>query len=372
MKKGLAIFFFCWLISGAPCAAEQLDGRCQVVLEGLGTFILEIATGDGHSENSQLVLQKPGGMREIIDIYEGLLPADLRKFDLDSDNSQEIIALLKHPDGKDVMPHLYSLKENFQRLYPPGDQQENAPLICREFVLTANDNIPLLCARNPVVFHDFGPPDLFQIEFYRLDHNRLELFDKSYSNGNHFNILMNRGAIAFNEGKYLEAIDFYDQAISSSTGEISSKAFIEAIFFIAEARKLTKDFSGALQLYQKIVLEFSQNHRTDQAQKEMELISSCASEPEALSYFIDVTVQVNANQWELALKMLENRPQNSSLLEDRFLFMKAEILAAQNRVDKALEVFANLKERFPESNLADEVDRLMQDMLEDPQEANGL
>ncbi len=372
MKKGLAIFFFCLLLSGKACAAEQLDGRCQVALEGLGTFILEIAADDGHDENSQLVLQKPGGMREIIDIFEGLLPAELRKFDLDADNSQEIIALLRHPDGKDVMPHIYKLKDSFQRLYPPKDQQETAPLICREFLLTANDNIPLLCARNPVVFHDFGPPELFQIEFFRLNHNRLELFDRSYSNGNHFNILMNRGAVAFNEGKYLEAIDFYEQAISSSTGEITSRAFIEAIFFIAEARKLTKDFNGALQLYQKIVLEFSQNHRTDQAQKEMELISACASDTEILSFLIDATVLVNANQWEQALKMLENRPENSSLLADRFLFMKAEILAAQNRVNEALEVFSSLKERFPESPLIEEVDRLMQDMREDPQETNGL
>lgn len=371
MKKFPASLCLFLLFFAAEAFAEKAD-QLNIFFEGLGTIFLEENSIDRQSENSQLILQKPGGMREVIDTYEGLLPADLRKFDLNADSNAEIIALLRHPDGKDVMPHIYQLNENFKRLYPVQDQSESVPIICREIVLTANDNIPLLCAKNPMVFHDFGPPELYQLEFYRLNGANLELFDRTYSGGDHFNILMNRGAVAFNEVRYLEAIDYYEQAISSSSGEITSKAFIEAIFFLAEARKLSKDFDGALQLYQKIVLEFSQNHRTDQSQKEIELISANLNNIPALSFFIDATILVNSNKWEEALVLIDNRTPATTALEDRFLFMKAEILAAQNRIEEAVATFAQLKENFPDSLLIEEVDNLLQEMQENPEESGGL
>ena len=311
-------------------------------------------------------------MRELIDSYDGLLPADLHKYDLDADNSPEIIALLKHPDGIDIMPHIYRLDENFQRVFPPSDTQDFAPIICRELVLTANDSTPMLCTKNPVNIHEFGPPELYELEYYRLNRGKLELFDHSYSDGDHFNILMNRGAIAFNECNYLEAVEYYNQAISSSTGEITTKAFIEALFFLAEARKFTKDFSSALPLYQKIVLEFKQNQRTDAAQREFELISANIVNSDALSYLVDVMILVNSNKLEEALTMVTARPDNTSCLDDRFLFVKAEILAAQNRINDAIVAFNQLKETFPASPLIDETDRLLQDLQEDPAEANGL
>jgi tetratricopeptide (TPR) repeat protein len=346
----------------------------MVELDGIGEVMLIETPEPEQIETAQLVLRKPGGMREIIDSYDGLLPAELRKFDLDADNQAEIIALLKHPDGIDVMPYIYRTDETFSRVFPSENKQQPSAIICKEVVLSTNEKSPLLCAKNIVSFHEFGPPDLYRLEFYRLDRDGLELFDKGFTNGNHFNILMNRGAFAFNEGNYLEAIDFYNQAISSSTGEITTKAFIEAIFYLAESRKFTKDFKGALELYEKIVLEFGQNARTNLAQEGIELISGNLDNIEELSFLIDVATLVNSNRWQEALALLESHPvaRDSNTLKDRFLFMKAEILTAQNRIDEAIKVFIQIKEDFPESPLYEEATSLLQDIQEDPEETGGL
>lgn len=371
MKRIFAVVavFFCISMSCQAVEQEPLS----MLWEGLGTLILCSDTSEDGIETAQLLLKKPGGMREVIDTFDGLEPADLKKFDLDTDNSPEIIALLRHPDGIDVIPYIYRMNTSFQRIFPPEDSPETAPIICRELVLTANERTPLLCAKNLVNFHEFGPPDLFQLEFYRLNRNGLELFDRSFSEGDHFNLLMNRGALAFNEGKYLEALDYYENAISSSSGDITTKAYIESLFFLAESRKFTKDFNGALEIYQRLVLEFEQNAKTEAAQKEIELLSAGLANPLELSFLIDVMILANNNQWEEALSLLTNRPpQASAQLGDRFLFCKAEILTAQNRIEDAIVVFKELKQNYPESPLVEEVDQLLLDMQDNPEEFDGI
>ncbi|GAB4270671.1 MAG: hypothetical protein Kow0029_07640 [Candidatus Rifleibacteriota bacterium] len=353
-------------------ASAEMPQSYSLELEGIGEILLINRTTEDNVETAQLVLRKPGGMREIIDSYEGLHPADIRKFDLDADSYPELIVLLKHPDGVDVIPYVYKTVDGFKRVFPPVDNLDIAPLICREVVLTTNDEIPVLCAKNIVSYHDFGPPYLYSMELYRLNKDNLELFDKSYSEGDHYNILMNRGAIAFHAGNYLEAIDYYQQAVSSSTGDITTKAFIEAIYFLAESRKYSKDFKGALELYQRIVLEFKQNARTDEAQDAIELISSCADNPDELSMFIDASSLVNNNQWEEAMAIIENANTKDSKLQDRFLFMKAEILIAQNQLENAIKVLHEFQTRFPESPLNDEAASILQDIQNGPDEINGL
>ncbi len=185
---------------------------------------------------------------------------------------------------------------------------------------------------------------------------------------------MNRGALAFHNGQYLEALDFYNQAISSSTGEISSRAFIESLFYLAESRKFLKDFRNALELYQKIVIEFSQNQFTDAAQSEIELISQNIEHPEVLSFYIDVTSHINCDRWETALELLQNHRLGSaeSPLLDRMLFARAEVLTALNRVDEAIEVYRNIQQKFPDSPVISSVEAALEDMLEKPEETDGL
>ncbi len=197
---------------------------------------------------------------------------------------------------------------------------------------------------------------------------------QGFSEGDHFNILMNRGGYAMHNGQYLEALDLYNMAIASSSGEITTKAYIEALFSLGEARKFTKDFKGALDLYQRIVIEFSENVHTEAAQREIELISDNMDNVDALSFYVDVLSNINCDRWETALELLQNHPaaKAGGKLQDRFLFTQGEVLTALNRVDEAIKVFQEIKEKFPESPVIENVDALLADMEETSEETDGL
>lgn len=360
------------LPASADTASETVKQSTGLQIEGVGEILLEENETE-QVETTQLLLQKPGGTRQVIDSFEGLLPAGLIKHDLDGDGSVEILALLRHPDGTDVMPYIYSNLSEFKRVFP-GINQDTNPLICREVFISSFKNAPAVCTRHLIAYHDFGPPELFRLELYALQKDQFNLVDQGFSEGDHFNILMNKGAYALHNGQYLEALDYYNQAIGSSSGEITTKAFIEALFNLAEARKFSKDFKSALELYQKIVVEFSENPMTDAAQREIELISENLDNAEALSFYVDVTSNINCDRWETALELLQNHPAANAggRLQDRFLFTKAEVLTALNRVEEAIKVYHEIKERFPDSPIIESVDALLEDMEEKPEETDGL
>ena len=372
MRKKLGFLLILLLCFAYAAAGQEKKLVMNVEIEGLGEILLEEASID-QTETTQLLLKKPGGMLQVIDSYDGLLPADLIKHDLDSDGNIEIISLLRHPDGIDVVMHIYSTDSGFKKIFPESEN-ENNPLICREIFISTHGNQPAVCTRHLVSYHDFGPPELYRLEFYQLQQDRLVLAQQGFSEGNHYNILMNRGALAFHGGQYLEALDYYNQAVSSSTGEISSRAFIEALFYLAESRKFLKDFKNALELYQKIVLEFSQNQFTDAAQSEIELISQNIEHPEALSFYIDVISHINCDRWGAALELLQNHRLGSieSPLLDRMLFTRAEVLTALNRVDEAIEIYQSIQQKYPNSPVIEKVEAALADILEEPEETDGL
>jgi len=372
MKFRLAFSVLLLSLFALTAAGQENRLSINVEIEGLGEIVLEETSID-QTETTQLLLKKPGGMQQVIDSYDGLLPSDLIKHDLDGDGNFEIIALLRHPDGIDVIMHIYGTDADFKKIFPES-QNENNPLICREIFVSMHGNQPAVCTRHLISYHDFGPPELYRLEFYQLQKGHLVLAQQGFTEGNHYNILMNRGAWAFHGGQYLEALDYYNMAISSSTGEISSRAFIESLFYLAESRKFLKDFKHALELYQKIVLEFSQNSFTDAAQREIELISQNIEHPEALSFYIDVLSHINCDRWETALELLQNHELGSadSPLLDRMLFTRAEVLTALNRVDEAIEVYRMIQQKFPDSPIIESVEAALEDMLEKPEETDGL
>lgn len=372
----ICTIFFCCIVSILKTKTLRAESSevPGVKLKGIGTLQLLQNINPSGTEDAQLILTRPGGRRQVIDSYYGLQPSELRRFDLDSDGQAEIIATLMHPDGIDVMPYIYSLKENFTRIYPPPQQQMLPEIICREIVLTSRNNQPLICAKFKVSFHDFGPPDLYRHEFYKLENQELVLTDKGFSLNNHFNVLMNRAAFAYYQGSYQEAADYYNKAISSSTGRLTSQAFIEAIFGLAMAEKFNKNFEEALELFQKIVLEFEQNERTNEAQQEIELISANIGNKEELCFLIDVSSLTQQNKWHEALELLSQHPFNQQTfpLKDRFLFIRGEILIALNRIEKAIEAFSSIKQQFPDSQLVDEADTMLNDLQGSIDGTDGL
>jgi len=363
------------LLSLIPANSQPVASESKTLnfnLEGVGDIILEEGRTD-EVETTRLLLQKAGGARQVIDSFEGLLPADLLKSDLDGDGQTEIIAILRHPDGIDVMPFIYTDLNAFRRIFPAPDVDGN-PIICRELFFSTHEGSPALCARNLIGYHDYGPPDLFRLELYRLQKGQLTLVQQGFSEGDHFNILMNKGAYALHNGQYLEALDYYNQAISSATGEIDTRAYVDVLFNLAEARKFTKDFKSALELYQRIVVEFSDNPQTETAQREIELISDNLDNLDALSFYVDVLSNINCDRWEAALELLQNHPvaKAGGKLQDRFLFTQGEVLTALNRVEEAMKVYQEIKEKFPDSPIIESVDALLEDMEEKPEETDGI
>ncbi len=370
-----AVMLIVLLLSASLTYAQPAGDEKKTVhseIAGVGELILEESTAD-QVETTRLLLQKPGGARQVIDSYEGLLPAELLKYDLDGDGNIEVISVLKPPDGIDVMPFIYTDLNAFRRVFPPSGQESNT-LICREVFVTTHAGQPAICSKNLISYHEFGPPDLFRLEFYRLEKDQLKLVHQDFSAGDHFNILMNRGGYAMHSGQYLEALDFYNQSIASASGEISTKAYIEALFNLAQARKFTKDFKSALELFQRIVVEFSENAYTTDAQREIELISGNQNNIDALSFYVDVLSNINCDRWEAALELLQNHPVSKAggILQDRFLFTEAEVLTALNRVEEAIKVLNEIKEKFPDSPIIENVDALLTDMQERPEETDGL
>jgi tetratricopeptide (TPR) repeat protein len=366
----ISVLFAAGAVFSQPAIEQSRSLKLEI--SGVGEIILEENDAE-QLETTRLLLQRPGGARQVIDAFDGLLPANLLKHDLDADGSIEIIAVLRHPDGIDVMPFIYTDLNAFKRVFPAPDQEGN-PLICREIFVSNHDGAPAVCARNQISFHDFGPPELYRLELFKLQKDQLLSVHQGFSEGDHFNILMNRGGYAMHNGQYLEALDLYNLAIASSSGEITTKAYIEALFSLGEARKYTKDFQGALELYQRIVVEFSENTHTDAAQREIELISSNLDNLDALSFYVDVLSNINCDRWEAALELLQNHPgaRAGGKLQDRLLFTEGEVLTALNRVEEAIKVFQELKERFPESSIIENVDALLADMEETPEETDGL
>ncbi len=364
------------ILAGFCLFSQILSGQekreLSTELQGKGLFKI-VLSEDGVVESSQTLLEKAGGLREVLDTFDGYVPHSLLKADLDSDNIPEIIAVFKHPDGIDCIPVIYSAKNEIKRIFP-ADLQDANPLICRRVIIATTNSEQSLCAKYMISYFDYGPPDLYRMRFYRISGENLVEGEEKFTEDSHFNVLLNKASLAFNEGKYFEAFNFAEQAIASSTGDITEEAAIEAIFLEAESKKFSKDFKSALKYYEKIVLEFEQNQRTDNAQKEIELISDNLENPEALSLLIDVYNQINCNNWETALEMLEKHPSanSKSKLRDKFLFIKAESLTALNKIEEAVATYNQIKEEFPNSNIIENVNSNLQDLEETPEEADGL
>jgi hypothetical protein len=123
-----------------------------------------------------------------------VVPSDLIKQDLDGDGSVELLVLMRLPDGADVIPGIYSTNNGFKRIFPENNQETN-PLICREIFISNHAGQPALCTRHLIAYHDFGPPELYRLEFYNLQKGSRPC-SPGVSEGDHFKD-MNKGALLF-------------------------------------------------------------------------------------------------------------------------------------------------------------------------------
>ena len=376
-KKYLTILSVSFLILGlastdisVASAAENTSLKTSVDVQNLGSLVLQ-KTNQG--DTTQLILKKSPKITIVVDNYEGLEPHELIKYDLDNDGKTEIIATLKYADSQNVIPYVYTIKESLEKIFP-DEESESKLLTCREVFVTNQNSKHVLCLKYLISFHDYAPPELYKLEMYSLENGKLKLNQIGYNEGTHYNLLMNLAAEYMHNGKTQEAAQLYNQAIASSTGKMSSKAFCEALFFNAEALKYSGKYSEAMKVFEKIVLEHTDSDFTEISQKELEFIHDNINNEKLLTQYYKIQLEIVNEHTEDALKhlnqLIKDNPKCSFM--DKLLFTKAEMLISDNNIEEAMAIFIDIKVKYPQSSLIDTIDEMLENLESKPEDSEEL
>jgi len=327
----------------------------RLELEGVGAIVARPSAVDSDADAAQLLIEKQGGHLHVLSTFEGLEFASLQKADLDNDGFPEVIAIARHHAGDDLMPFIYGGSPDIHRIFPPGEGEDN-PIIGRELNVVQGQDGPELSVKVPVTIHDFGPPDLFEIESYRLQGKQLVKTGESITEAKHFNQIMNRGALAAQRGRYLDALKDYEAVLgmSGTPMRLPPGAKAEALVAAAECRAGLKDFKTALELYRRVTVECSGSDLSEKAGREAALISRHIDSPAALSIYMDIVRSIQSERWGEALSMIDKCPEDlKTRLGDHLLFQRGEVLIGLGRIDEAVDVFKRIRTDFPDSTLAE-------------------
>ncbi len=335
-----------------------------------------IKSENKQTDTSQLILKNPKNMTIIVDNYEGLEPYELINSDLDKDGNPEIIATLKYPDSNNVIPYVYTLKDGLEKIFP-SEEIENKLTSCCEVFVTPNGSKQALCLKYLVNYHDYAPPELFKLEMYNLNNGIMKLDRVGYNEGTHYNLLMNLATEYMHIGKTLEASILYHEAIASSTGEMSKKAFCEALFLYAESLSFSGKYSEAMKNFEKLVLEYTDSDFTEVAQRELEFLYTNTKDPKNLTIlkrFFKILHEIEYEHSEQALTHLEQLISENKECNflDRMLYVKAELLISDNKVDEAIAVFTDIKVKCPNSPLIELVEEMIENLECKPEDTEGL
>jgi tetratricopeptide (TPR) repeat protein len=370
----ISIFFLVFGLSnanpGIVSATENTSLKTSVEIKNLGSLVLQKAN---QSDTTKLILKKSPKITIVVDNYEGLEPHELIKYDLDNDGKTEIIATLKYADSQNVIPFVYTLKESLEKIFPDEDS-ESKLLTCREVFVTTQNSKPVVCLKYLISFHDYAPPELYKLEMYSLENGKLKLNQIGYNEGSHYNLLMNLAAEYMHNGQTLQAAQLYNQAIASSTGKMSNKAFCEALFFNAEALKYSGKYSDAMKLFEKLVLEHTDSDFTEISQRELEFIHDNIKNEKLLSEYYKIQLEIVNEHTESALthlnQLIKDNPKCSFM--DRLLFTKAEMLISDNNIEAAMAIFIDIKVKYPQSPLIDTIDEMLENLESKPEDSEEL
>lgn len=371
-----ALAVFCGLPAMlAAMAAPGTDlpfdtGACSLRLEieGVGTVLAcPPSSGFEGGDPSRLFLQKPGGMVEVIHSLEGLVFVGLFRGDLDGDKIPELVAVAGNPSSEDRMPFVFSEKNRFACLYPRED--EDIPLLGQDISLATWKDAPALCLRTRIEFHHYGPPDLYQSEFFRFVGDRLRKVGETLSEGDQVNLRLNRAALTFHRGQILEALHQYEAITADDRQDIPLSALAEALYAQAEARTRLKDFATADLLYQRVATEFPDSSLASAARQERALVQLHSLASTALGLFVDARQLAEANQGEQALALLDAHRKGTATgpVTDRLLLLEAEVLTSLGRTEDALPVFRAVIREFPSSPVREEARARLEELDGDPE-----
>ncbi|HOY68854.1 MAG TPA: tetratricopeptide repeat protein [Candidatus Ozemobacteraceae bacterium] len=362
--------FLALLMSGQPAVATDEHPPVSAVrslrldIGGGCAVVARPQSGESAGEMAQLLLEKPGGNLHVLATFEGLEFTGLLSADLDGNAVPEVIAIARHRAGDEFMPFIFACDGDFRRIFPPGEGEDN-PIIGKEITTIPGKSGTELCVKIPVTIHDFGPPDLFQIETYRLRGKQLEKTGESLTEARHFNQIMNRGALSLQRGSYLEALKEYESVLglNGTAMRLPPAAKAEALLAAAECRSGLKDFSTALELYRRVTIECPGTPQASKAGSEASFIAKHLGNTAALALYTDILRANRMERWNEALALLDASPNAlKSPLEDHFTFQRGEALLGLGRVDEAIAQYRRIRSEFSRSSLAETAAERLQEL----------
>lgn len=349
---GLLAAVAAWGIPAVLSAQEMAGARSlRMELTNVGQLIVRAApTTTGEEAVSQLLLEKPGGRLHLLASLEALDFVRLLKGDLNGDQAPEVVAVARSRSGEDEMPWVFGGGSDLVQLFPP--REEDNPLIGRDITILPTPQGTALGVKVLVNVHDYGPPDLYNFEFYRFRGGKLDKVGEQLVEGAHPNQRLNLAGWAFQRGDFLKALSGYQTFMAAgdvATMPVGAKA--EALFGVAECRKFLKDISGAIALFDQVVQDYSQTPSAQEARREAEFLRSNQAASQALSLFIDVAQLERIERGAEALALLDRKSPELpvSSMDEHLLILRGEILTGLGRSDEALAMFRQFLSRFPGS-----------------------
>ena len=370
LKTSLMWCHFFFIVS-QTLFGQQPEGACslRMELEGTGVVIVKSQQTSSEGHTSQVILEKPGGTKHVLAESKALNFVSLLRGDIDGDQIPEVVAIAKNPLSDDVLPYVFQGKPELKQVFPL--REEDNPIIGKEIGISPGKAGSDLFVKELVNFHDFGPPDLYINELFQLRSARLVKVGERVIAGNHFNQVLNLGALAFQKGDFLEALKKYETVLNSS-GSSAMPAEAQAIawFYQGEARKFLKDFSGAIENYLNVVKRFPESAVSEQAAQEEAFLSSNQAASQALSLYIDALKLEKGGKLNEALALLDKGiplfPKNQ--LGDYLRFLRGEILILIGYGEEALKNFRDLKKEFPNTPLRSKIDSTLLELETNPDE----
>ena len=371
----------CILGADGKAAAQPFPGTrsLRMDLPSVGQLIVRPAPSTtGEEAVSQLLLEKPGGSLHLLASLETLDFVRLLKGDLNGDQVPEVVAVARHRSGEDEMPWIFGGGSELIRLFPP--REEDNPLIGREISIMPTPKGTALAVKVLINVHDFGPPDLFNIEFYRFHAGALAKVGEQILEGTHFNQRLNRAGWALQRGQYLEALSGYQALLGTSAPATPASGGVvvqmpapaampiaarsEALLGAAQCRMFLKDVPGAIAFFDQVTREYAQTPSAEEAAREAGFLRANQPAGEALSLFIDVSHLERVGRARDALALLDLRTPAlaSGTMDEHLAILRAELLTTLERSDEALAAFRQFLSRFPNSTSRGRVEGILADL----------
>ncbi|MBF0406021.1 MAG: tetratricopeptide repeat protein [Candidatus Riflebacteria bacterium] len=319
-------------------------------IEGV-TFVIKNSdsiTGDG---DSQILIERTGAPSFVLATLDALEFTDILKGDLDGDQELEIIAVACSRSGDDKVPFIFSSKDSFKQIFPPGIDE--FPVMGKEIALTPYNEKLFLTVKCIVDYYDLGTPNLFVNEFYILENCELKKIREELVSGDHFNQKINEAVWCYRKGDSKNAEEMFQNILSSYPADLSQDIYGEIVFYKAEIRNKKKDFSSALKLYETFLASFPNSVLASEAKKQSEFLSR-HSNVDFLATFTEINSLKSEGKAEEALAMLRKGKESvaSDSIYPDYLVLEGELLLALGRLEEALEHYREIKSLFPKSEIA--------------------